>query len=87
MGDQGKVQQILFNLLSNAIKFTSAGHIELHVSLVDENLPNMRLKFEVTGTGLGIPKGLHLTLFKPFTQYDASTSRRFGGTGLGLPIL
>ena len=86
VGDQGKVQQILFNLLGNAIKFTSAGHIELHVSLVDENLPNMRLKFEVTGTGLGIPKGLHLTLFKPCTQYDASTSRRFGGTGLGLPI-
>ena len=86
VGDQGKVQQILFNLLGNAIKFTSVGHIELHISLVDENLSNMRLKFEVKDTGLGIPEGLHLTLFKPFTQYDASTSRRFGGTGLGLSI-
>jgi two-component system sensor histidine kinase TorS len=86
VGDQGKVQQVLFNLLGNAIKFTTVGYIELHVSLVDEDGPNERLRFEVRDTGLGMPDDLHLTLFQPFTQYDASTSRRFGGTGLGLSI-
>jgi two-component system sensor histidine kinase TorS len=86
VGDQGKVQQVLFNLLGNAIKFTTVGYIELCVSLVEEDGLNERLRFEVVDTGLGIPEDMHQTLFQPFTQYDASTSRRFGGTGLGLSI-
>ncbi len=86
VGDQGKIQQVLFNLLGNAIKFTTLGYIELTVSLVDDEGLNERLRFEVADTGLGIPEDMHQTLFQPFTQYDASTSRRFGGTGLGLSI-
>ena len=86
LGDQGKIQQVLFNLLGNAIKFTAVGYIELYVSLVEEGGVSERLRFEVRDTGLGIPEDMHQTLFQPFTQYDASTSRRFGGTGLGLSI-
>jgi len=86
VGDQGKVQQVLFNLLGNAIKFTNVGYIELYVSLVEDDGLSERLRFEVRDTGLGIPEDMHQTLFQPFTQYDASTSRRFGGTGLGLSI-
>jgi len=86
VGDQGKVQQVLFNLLGNAIKFTTVGYIELYVSLIEDDGLSERLRFEVRDTGLGIPEDMHQTLFQPFTQYDASTSRRFGGTGLGLSI-
>jgi len=86
VGDQGKVQQVLFNLLGNAIKFTNVGYIELYVSLVEDDGLSERLRFEVRDTGLGIPEDMHQMLFQPFTQYDASTSRRFGGTGLGLSI-
>ena len=86
VGDQGKVQQILFNLLGNAIKFTTVGYIELHVSVLEDDGISERLRFEVIDTGLGIPTDMHESLFQPFTQYDESTSRRFGGTGLGLSI-
>ena len=86
IGDQGKVQQVLFNLLGNAIKFTTVGYIELHISLVEDDGEGERLRFEVGDTGLGIPEAMHQTLFQPFTQYDVSTSRRYGGTGLGLSI-
>ena len=86
VGDQGKVQQILFNLLGNAMKFTSVGYIALSVSVVSDQGEDERLRFEVADTGLGIPEDMHQTLFQPFTQYDASTSRQFGGTGLGLSI-
>ena len=85
LGDQGKIQQVLFNLLGNAMKFTSVGYIQLHISLVIRHTQE-HLRFEVVDTGLGIPQHMHETLFQPFTQYDASTSRRFGGTGLGLSI-
>jgi len=86
VGDQGKIQQVLFNLLGNAIKFTTVGYIQLCVSLVEGDGIDERLRFEVVDTGLGMPKDMHQALFQPFTQYDASTSRRFGGTGLGLSI-
>lgn len=85
LGDQGKLQQILFNLLGNAIKFTSVGYVGLYVSVVDDGIEE-RLRFEVVDTGLGIHQDMHQILFQAFTQYDASTSRRFGGTGLGLSI-
>ena len=85
LGDQGKIQQVLFNLLGNAMKFTSEGYIELRISLATHE-DEERIRFEVIDTGLGMPQHMHETLFQPFTQYDASTSRRFGGTGLGLSI-
>jgi len=85
LGDQGKIQQVLFNLLGNAMKFTSVGYIQLHISLATRDAGEC-LRFEVVDTGLGIPSHMQETLFQPFTQYDASTSRRYGGTGLGLSI-
>ena len=64
VGDQGKVQQVLFNLLGNAIKFTTVGYIELHISLVEDDGAGERLRFEVGDTGLGIPEAMHQSLFQ-----------------------
>lgn len=80
-GDATRLRQILLNLLSNAVKFTSAGHVQLKVARRAGNLI-----FVVTDTGLGIPADRRQHLFMPFSQLDASVTRRFGGTGLGLAI-
>ncbi|MDP6189895.1 MAG: ATP-binding protein, partial [Gammaproteobacteria bacterium] len=82
MLDKGKVHQVLFNLISNAIKFTPAGTINMSIYLVAD-AGDQYLRFQVEDTGLGIPPEKRSKLFQPFTQYDASTSRRYGGTGLG----
>jgi PAS domain S-box-containing protein len=84
VGDPVRLQQILGNLLSNAVKFTTAGSIRLTVrpGEVDHN----RLHFDVTDTGIGIPQDKLEKIFEDFTQAETSTSRRFGGTGLGLGI-
>ncbi len=79
--DQTKLRQTLFNLLSNAIKFTSGGEVEVDVKKSDQNIV-----FAVADTGVGMSKEQIARLFEPFTQGDASTSRKFGGTGLGLVI-
>ena len=84
VGDPTRLQQILINLLGNAVKFTEAGEITLKVSL-DATTPN-RLHFEVTDTGVGIPESELERIFQDFTQSESSTTRRFGGTGLGLGI-
>lgn len=87
LGDSNRLRQVLSNLLSNAIKFTSAGEIELRVRL-DEGgpvgVPN--ILFSVRDSGIGIPADKLAKLFQSFTQADSSTSRRYGGTGLGLVI-
>ncbi|MDP1827401.1 MAG: ATP-binding protein [Archangium sp.] len=83
VGDPLRLQQVLTNLLSNAIKFTSEGRVELHV---EGGPAKDELSFCVTDTGIGITPGELASLFQPFTQADASTTRRFGGTGLGLVI-
>jgi PAS domain S-box-containing protein len=85
-GDATRVRQILVNLLGNALKFTSQGEIELSVRA--QPLPDARteLQFAVRDTGVGIPSEAVGRLFQSFSQLDASTSRRFGGTGLGLVI-
>jgi len=85
-GDPGRLRQILTNLLNNAIKFTSSGEVSLRVSLDEEDAAGARIRFEVKDTGIGIPKDKIVTLFQPFTQVDASITRRYGGTGLGLSI-
>ncbi|MFW5654834.1 MAG: response regulator, partial [Roseicyclus sp.] len=89
MGDPTRLRQILINLLSNAVKFTDAGEVVLTVT---NTTPDARigepalLSFEVRDTGIGIPPDRMDRLFRSFSQVDASTTRRFGGTGLGLVI-
>jgi len=81
-GDSLRVTQILTNLLSNAVKFTTKGEVSLLISKSD----NKKIRFEVKDTGIGIKEEEIKKLFKPFSQADGSTTRNFGGTGLGLII-
>ncbi len=82
-GDSTRVKQILINLLGNAIKFTEAGFVKLGVSVVPGH---EGLDLSVTDSGIGIPEDKLELIFEPFTQADRSTTRQFGGTGLGLTI-
>ena len=83
--DPLRLKQILVNLVGNAIKFTKKGHILIRVSCED-SLPNGAIHFDVCDTGIGMTEEQAARIFEPFTQADGSTSRRFGGTGLGLTI-
>ncbi|GIL17440.1 MAG: hypothetical protein BroJett040_11910 [Oligoflexia bacterium] len=86
VGDPNKLKEIIMNLVSNAIKFTAAGEIVIRVeseSLVDKNV---RLRFSVSDTGIGIPESKHELIFESFSQADSSISYNYGGTGLGLAI-
>jgi signal transduction histidine kinase/ligand-binding sensor domain-containing protein/DNA-binding response OmpR family regulator len=85
-GDPGRLRQVLANLIGNAVKFTERGEVVLDVSMVEASPESALLKFAVRDTGIGIPPGKLDSLFQPFTQVDASTTRRFGGSGLGLSI-
>jgi signal transduction histidine kinase/HPt (histidine-containing phosphotransfer) domain-containing protein len=86
--DAGRLRQILVNLLGNAIKFTERGTVGLSVQILqlDQNEGNIRLRFQVRDTGIGIPLDKQHKIFEAFTQEDASITRRYGGTGLGLTI-
>jgi signal transduction histidine kinase/ligand-binding sensor domain-containing protein/DNA-binding response OmpR family regulator len=88
VGDYLRLKQILINLINNAIKFTHVGEVFLKVYLVslDKESSKVEIGFQVTDTGIGIPKNKIGSLFSAFTQVDASTTRRYGGTGLGLAI-
>ena len=85
-GDPGRLRQILSNLAGNAIKFTHAGEVDIRVSLLEESENFAFLRFTVRDTGIGIPKSKINLLFDKFSQVDASTTRQYGGTGLGLVI-
>ena len=86
VGDPLRIRQILYNLLSNAIKFTQKGKVELRLNgLVDED-EQVLLTFEVEDTGIGIAEDSLDLLFESFSQSDVSTTRKYGGTGLGLTI-
>jgi signal transduction histidine kinase/ligand-binding sensor domain-containing protein/CheY-like chemotaxis protein/HPt (histidine-containing phosphotransfer) domain-containing protein len=85
-GDPGRLRQIVLNLISNAIKFTEVGEVALRVEVEEQGGPDQVLRFTVDDTGIGIPAEKQLTIFSPFTQADSSTTRKFGGTGLGLTI-
>ncbi|WP_304129753.1 ATP-binding protein [Ignavibacterium album] len=86
VGDVTRLRQILTNLVGNAVKFTSKGEVEVSVSAERVDAENYVLKFIVRDTGIGIPKHKMDRLFKPFSQVDSSTTRSYGGTGLGLVI-
>lgn len=87
IGDSVRLRQILFNLGGNAVKFTQEGSVALRVERVSRaDSKNITFRFEVTDTGIGIPEEAQKTLFEAFTQAEQSTTRRFGGTGLGLTI-
>ncbi|HTQ60308.1 MAG TPA: response regulator [Candidatus Solibacter sp.] len=85
-GDSSRLRQILTNLLGNAMKFTQAGEIALKVHLESEDGTTLLLHFMVSDTGVGIPPEKQKLIFDPFTQADTSTTRKYGGTGLGLTI-
>lgn len=85
--DEVRLKQILINLLGNAIKFTSRGEIELKIFKTTTTENNMdMIRFEVRDTGIGIPRDKQLKIFDAFSQEDGSTTKKYGGTGLGLTI-
>ena len=86
LGDPGRCRQILTNLLTNSIKFTSQGSVKLSVAAKNETTETVEILFSIEDTGIGIEEEVRKRLFKPFSQADSSTARRFGGTGLGLTI-
>ncbi len=85
-GDPYRIRQILMNLMGNAVKFTARGEVVVRVTLDRPTEEGWVMRFRVSDTGIGIDPGMLANLFRPFTQADASTTRRFGGTGLGLVI-
>ena len=87
IGDQGRLNQILVNLTGNALKFTEEGEVTVSVKLVDETDDHYSLRFSVKDTGIGILEDKLVTIFERFKQAEESTTRRFGGTGLGLNIV
>jgi PAS domain S-box-containing protein len=85
-GDPARVRQVLLNLASNAVKFTPEGEVVIRAAVVPGGAEEVSVRFEVVDTGIGIADADRQRLFEPFSQADASTTRRFGGTGLGLVI-
>ncbi|HSR08081.1 MAG TPA: response regulator [Bryobacteraceae bacterium] len=86
VGDMTRIRQVMVNLLGNAIKFTAQGEVELEVALKSHSADHLNLHFLVRDTGIGIPLDKQKMIFEAFSQADGSTTRKFGGTGLGLTI-
>ncbi|MFM8441765.1 MAG: PAS domain S-box protein [Methylococcus sp.] len=86
LGDALRLEQVLFNLAGNAIKFTEKGEVVIHVRPLELDASHGRLRFEIEDSGIGMDAEAVARLFTPFSQADASITRRFGGTGLGLSI-
>ena len=86
VGDPGRLRQILTNLISNALKFTHKGEIYVKVEMAEDLGESVKIRFLIKDTGIGIPDDKQDEIFDSFTQVDASTTRRYGGTGLGTTI-
>jgi signal transduction histidine kinase/CheY-like chemotaxis protein/HPt (histidine-containing phosphotransfer) domain-containing protein len=86
VGDPLRLGQVLINLVNNAIKFTERGTVQVRVDLLDSTATRVKLQFSVIDTGIGMTAAQREHLFEAFTQGDSSTTRRYGGTGLGLTI-
>ena len=87
IGDKGRLNQIIMNLAGNALKFTEDGEVTIAVKKIEETDERYTLKFSIKDTGIGIPDDKLQTIFDRFTQAEESTTRNFGGTGLGLNIV
>jgi len=85
-GDSGRLRQVIINLTGNAIKFTDKGEVALKVQVEETHEHDLTLRFTVADSGIGIPKEKLQVIFDPFSQADNSTTRKYGGTGLGLTI-
>jgi signal transduction histidine kinase/CheY-like chemotaxis protein len=86
LGDPVRLNQVLLNLAGNAIKFTEKGEVKITVKLIRDEAKELRLLFSVLDTGIGIPSNKLDKIFESFTQVNATTTRKYGGTGLGLTI-
>ncbi len=86
LGDPQRIRQVLINLVGNALKFTEAGSVEIRVTLMEQQLETVQVRFEVIDTGIGISEQAQSQIFESFTQADQSVTRRYGGTGLGTSI-
>lgn len=86
IGDPFRLGQVLSNLVNNAIKFTDTGEITVGIHKISDEEGGVRIRFDITDTGIGLSEEQRTILFKAFSQADASTTRKYGGTGLGLTI-
>src|SRR5206468_11243512 len=86
LGDSLRLGQILTNLVNNSVKFTERGEIVVSAALLQQTGEKCQLKFSVRDTGIGMTREQAAKLFQPFSQADMSTTRKYGGTGLGLTV-